>query len=341
MQANAHAPYSRFPVGAAVRAGVGSRVRRRATSRTRPSPKASAPRPRRSARWSPPASGRSSRRSPSPTVTTLVTCCGGCRQRIREFAGPDVLVHAAGPDGVRRTFTVGRAAPGVVHRRPTAGLTSARAACGSMRGVPSTSRRGMLARVPRRRTVGAADAGRRRVAGRRRGRVADRRRPGLRVRPPAVPGGCRGGTRAADRRLGDDDHRHGPGVQPHRRRPADLLDAVLAAPAAQLPALPRHADRPQHLRQHVRVRHRRAVHRRPSPGRHAVRAARWRSARPSCWRSGAWPRFVWYLHHLAHSIQIDDVMRRTRAGDPRRHRAGPAPTGTNVLSPTHRRTPLP
>jgi cytidine deaminase len=36
----------------------------------------------------------------------LTTPCGGCRQRIREFARPGVLVHCAGPGGVRRTFTV-------------------------------------------------------------------------------------------------------------------------------------------------------------------------------------------------------------------------------------------
>ena len=36
----------------------------------------------------------------------LTTCCGGCRQRIREFARSGTPVHAAGPDGVRRTFTI-------------------------------------------------------------------------------------------------------------------------------------------------------------------------------------------------------------------------------------------
>ncbi len=35
-----------------------------------------------------------------------VTPCGGCRQRIREFAGPDVAVHIASPDGVVMTMTV-------------------------------------------------------------------------------------------------------------------------------------------------------------------------------------------------------------------------------------------
>ena len=36
----------------------------------------------------------------------LTTCCGGCRQKLREFAGPTTPVHAAGVDGVRRTFTL-------------------------------------------------------------------------------------------------------------------------------------------------------------------------------------------------------------------------------------------
>jgi cytidine deaminase len=34
----------------------------------------------------------------------LVTPCGACRQRMREFGDPGTPVHAAGPDGVRGTF---------------------------------------------------------------------------------------------------------------------------------------------------------------------------------------------------------------------------------------------
>lgn len=37
--------------------------------------------------------------------------CGACRQRIREFAAPDVPVHIAGPAGVQATFTVERLLP--------------------------------------------------------------------------------------------------------------------------------------------------------------------------------------------------------------------------------------
>jgi cytidine deaminase len=36
----------------------------------------------------------------------LCTPCGGCRQRIREFAGHDTPVHIAGPEGLRRSFTL-------------------------------------------------------------------------------------------------------------------------------------------------------------------------------------------------------------------------------------------
>ena len=36
----------------------------------------------------------------------LATPCGACRQRIREFAAPNTSIHVAGPDGVRRTFTL-------------------------------------------------------------------------------------------------------------------------------------------------------------------------------------------------------------------------------------------
>ena len=41
----------------------------------------------------------------------LVTPCGGCRQRIREFAKPDALIHICGPEGWRRSFTLGELLP--------------------------------------------------------------------------------------------------------------------------------------------------------------------------------------------------------------------------------------
>ncbi|MGL4729228.1 MAG: cytidine deaminase [Bosea sp. (in: a-proteobacteria)] len=41
----------------------------------------------------------------------LVTPCGACRQRIREFAAPDVPIHIAGPEGVRARFTLDELLP--------------------------------------------------------------------------------------------------------------------------------------------------------------------------------------------------------------------------------------
>lgn len=36
----------------------------------------------------------------------LTTPCGGCRQRIREFAAADTPIHVAGPEGLRSSFTL-------------------------------------------------------------------------------------------------------------------------------------------------------------------------------------------------------------------------------------------
>ncbi len=41
----------------------------------------------------------------------LCTPCGGCRQRIREFAAPETRVHIAGPEGVRARFTLDELLP--------------------------------------------------------------------------------------------------------------------------------------------------------------------------------------------------------------------------------------
>ncbi|HTR14161.1 MAG TPA: cytidine deaminase [Roseiarcus sp.] len=41
----------------------------------------------------------------------LCTPCGGCRQRIREFADASTLVRVAGPEGVRATFRLSALLP--------------------------------------------------------------------------------------------------------------------------------------------------------------------------------------------------------------------------------------
>lgn len=43
--------------------------------------------------------------------TALIVPCGGCRQRLSEFAGPDTPIHLSGPEGVRRTVTLAELLP--------------------------------------------------------------------------------------------------------------------------------------------------------------------------------------------------------------------------------------
>ena len=41
----------------------------------------------------------------------LATPCGGCRQKIREFGGPETAIHVCGPEGLKQSFTLGELLP--------------------------------------------------------------------------------------------------------------------------------------------------------------------------------------------------------------------------------------
>ena len=41
----------------------------------------------------------------------LCTPCGGCRQRLAEFAAAGTPIHVAGTEGIRRSFTLGELLP--------------------------------------------------------------------------------------------------------------------------------------------------------------------------------------------------------------------------------------
>lgn len=41
----------------------------------------------------------------------LVSPCGGCRQRIREFASGETMVHICGPEGIRKSVTLSELLP--------------------------------------------------------------------------------------------------------------------------------------------------------------------------------------------------------------------------------------
>lgn len=110
IKANAYAPYSKFPVGAALRttAGnvyVGCNVEN-----------AAFPQGTCAEAGAIAAMNAAGEREIEVIVTAcdgdmLGTPCGGCRQKIREFAVPDTLIHVAGPEGVRRTYTMDELLP--------------------------------------------------------------------------------------------------------------------------------------------------------------------------------------------------------------------------------------
>jgi cytidine deaminase len=41
----------------------------------------------------------------------LITPCGGCRQKLREFASDETKIHLCAPDGLHRTVTLGELLP--------------------------------------------------------------------------------------------------------------------------------------------------------------------------------------------------------------------------------------
>ena len=104
-RARAHAPYSRFAVGAALLDEAG-RIQAGCNVENAAYPVGTCAEAGAVAAMVA-AGGRAIRAilivadSPAP-----VTPCGACRQRIREFAGPDTPVLAAGPEGLRARFTL-------------------------------------------------------------------------------------------------------------------------------------------------------------------------------------------------------------------------------------------
>jgi cytidine deaminase len=109
-QANAHAPYSRFPVGAALRAGSGA-VFTGCNVENAAYPQGTCAEAGAIA-----AMVAAGERAIDVILTVadgemLATPCGGCRQKIREFATSATVIHVAGPEGVRATYTIDELLP--------------------------------------------------------------------------------------------------------------------------------------------------------------------------------------------------------------------------------------
>ena len=109
-QANAYAPYSRFKVGAALRTPGGALFSGGNVEN------AAYPQGWCAETSAIAAMALSGERRIAEILVIgdgegLCTPCGGCRQRIREFADESTPIHIAGPGGVRASFTLSELLP--------------------------------------------------------------------------------------------------------------------------------------------------------------------------------------------------------------------------------------
>lgn len=109
-QANAYAPYSRFHVGAALRSESGA-VHSGCNVENAAYPQGACAETGAIAAMAAAGDRRIAEILVIGDGEALCTPCGGCRQRIREFADPSTAIHVAGPEGVRRTFTLAELLP--------------------------------------------------------------------------------------------------------------------------------------------------------------------------------------------------------------------------------------
>ena len=110
VMANAHAPYSRFPVGAALRSTSGA-IYAGCNVENASYPEG----------WCAETSAIAAMVAAGETAIAeiavvaqqmpLITPCGGCRQRLAEFAGPDAKIHLCDAAGIVETVTLGELLP--------------------------------------------------------------------------------------------------------------------------------------------------------------------------------------------------------------------------------------
>ncbi len=104
-KANAYAPYSRFAVGAAVRAASGA-IFAGANVENAAYPVGTCAEAGAIAAMVTAGERIIVEALVVGDGAALVSPCGACRQRLRELAGPTTPVHIAGPDGIRATMTI-------------------------------------------------------------------------------------------------------------------------------------------------------------------------------------------------------------------------------------------
>lgn len=106
----AYAPYSRFPVGAALRTGDG-RIFSGANIEVASYPEGWCAETTALAHYVMAGGGGISEIAVIAERMQRVTPCGGCRQRLAEFAGPETKLHLCDENGVVQTVTMGEMLP--------------------------------------------------------------------------------------------------------------------------------------------------------------------------------------------------------------------------------------
>jgi cytidine deaminase len=105
IQAKAYVPYSRFKVGAAIRTPSG-RVYAGCNVENAAYPQGACAETGAISAMIAAGESRIAELVVVGDGDALCTPCGGCRQRIREFAAADTPIHIAGPEGIRKSFTL-------------------------------------------------------------------------------------------------------------------------------------------------------------------------------------------------------------------------------------------
>ena len=116
---SAHVPYSHFPVGAALR-GADGQVYAGSNVENASYPQGQCAET--SAIGALIAAGQTEITEVAVVAERMDFCppCGGCRQRLAEFAGPDTPVHLGRPGGPRMATTVGELLPLAFELEPPA-----------------------------------------------------------------------------------------------------------------------------------------------------------------------------------------------------------------------------
>ena len=107
---NAHAPYSRFRVGAALRSASG-RIFAGANVENASYPEGNCAEASGIAAMVAAGEREIAEALVLADGPALCAPCGGCRQRLAEFAGPGLPIHLCDPQGLRRTVTLGELLP--------------------------------------------------------------------------------------------------------------------------------------------------------------------------------------------------------------------------------------